>query len=476
MADRKGRPNQGWYSVSVDTLRGLALLLLILALLVAGYFGYTRWERRALERDAAQVLDETARLFQRLQNEKKLASFRSEYDAAQQSFQAARGEYAARDFGRALEDGKRSRNVLLSIVDALALPDGIGQAQFISVQGDVEFRRGDGGDWEEVRGRQPLRAGDYVRTGNGSAEIVFMDGTLYTVRKNTQFIVSNSHSAPGQPNEQAIQMEYGWVDLNTYQSGSQVKTPGAVARVHQDSEAFVTYDKESNSGRFGALRGGMDLSSKGGTSRQVGELQQVEQTGELLTEAAPLPGRPEPTDPADNIDLDLARQRSLVLAWKPVPGASRYTLQVSRNRLFVDNVIESENRTKTRATLGVRGEGTFAWRVAALGADGLQGPWSTPRQFRVISFRTQGGDGDRTPPKLDLEDVKAYGSIFMVDGRSEPGSRIEVNSEQVKVEADGSFTKAVQLNKEGWSIIEIKAYDAAGNVTARRPRVFVENP
>jgi hypothetical protein len=34
----------------------------------------------------------------------------------------------------------------------------------------------------------------------------------------------------------------------------------------------------------------------------------------------------------------------------------------------------------------------------------------------------------------------------------------------------------VQLNKEGWSIIEIKAYDAAGNVTARRPRVFVENP
>ena len=71
------------------------------------------------------------------------------------------------------------------------------------------------------------------------------------------------------------------------------------------------------------------------------------------------------------------------LAWEPVPGAARYAFQVSRNRLFVDNVIDVANRTRTAATLGLRGEGTFLWRVAAFGADGAQGPWSEPRRFRV---------------------------------------------------------------------------------------------
>jgi hypothetical protein len=167
--------------------------------------------------------------------------------------------------------------------------------------------------------------------------------------------------------------------------------------------------------------------------------------------------------------------RQVVLAWNPVPGAGRYALQVSRNHLFVDNVIDVGNRTRTRATLGLRGEGTFQWRVAAF-KDGVQGPWSRARKFRVASFRSGLGEKDKTPPELDLADVKSYGSIFIVGGRSEPGARIEINGEQVKTEADGSFTKTVQLSKDGWSFIEIRVRDASGNETLRRHRVFVENP
>jgi hypothetical protein len=64
----------------------------------------------------------------------------------------------------------------------------------------------------------------------------------------------------------------------------------------------------------------------------------------------------------------------------------------------------------------------------------------------------------------------------MVNGRTEPGARVEVNGEQVTLGADGSFTKAVQLNKEGWNIIEVRARNAWGNETVRRHRVFVESP
>jgi hypothetical protein len=273
-------------------------------------------------------------------------------------------------------------------------------------------------------------------------------------------------------------MEYGWVNLSTAKSSSNVKTPGAVARVKESSEAYVAVDKGTNQGRFGAYSGGMELSSNGGLKREVGALQQVVQTGGLLSEPKPMPARPEPLEPQDDLLLDLGQSRKLVLAWSPVPGASRYALQISRNHLFVDNVIDAVNRTKVRATLGLRGEGTFQWRVAAFGAGGLQGPWSEPRKFRVVPA-SQSGAGEKregNPPELDLDEVKTYGSIFMVAGRSQPGARIVVNGEPVKLGADGSFNTPVQLTKEGWNIIEVRARDAWGNETVRRQRVFVENP
>lgn len=476
MVDPKARsPRKEWYSVSVDTLRGLGLLVLVLATLGLGFFGYRIWERGALQREAVRVIEEVQGLTQRLQKEDRaVAGYKTELDAAWQSFQDAQAALRRNDFRASLESGRRSRNVLLSILDALQLPAAVGQAQFISIQGEVLYRRGDGGDWKEARSRVPLHSGDFVRTSeSGSAEIMFLDGTLYTVRPNTQFIVSAGRKGGGE--EQSIEMEYGWIDLNTAQGTSNVKTPGAVARVEQDSEAFVAVDKGSSDGRFGALSGGVQVAAKGGLTREVEPMQQVTQTGDLLSEPSPLPARPELIEPADNVDLDLERVRQVVLSWDPVDGAGRYALQISRNHLFVDNVIDVSNRTRTRATVGIRGEGTFQWRVAAY-KDGLQGPWSRPRKFRVASFRSGGGEKDTTPPDLDLEDVKSYGSIFIVGGRTEPGSRIEINGEQVKAEADGSFTKTVQLSKEGWSFIEIRARDAAGNEMVRRHRVFVENP
>jgi len=467
-------PRKDWYSVSVDTLRGMGLLVLVVVVLGLGFLGYRVWESRSLEREAGRVIEDDRGLLQRLQGEERTgAGYKAELEAARQSFQDAQSAFGRKDFRKALESGRRSRNVLLSILESMQDPGSAGQAQFISIQGEVLYRRGDGGDWKEARSRAALKPGDYVRTSeNGSAEIIFQDGTLYTVRPNTQFIVSAKAVGGG---EQTIEMEYGWVDMNTAQSTSNVKTPNAVARVQQDSEAFVSVNKGTSEGRFGAVSGKVEVASNGGLTREIQPMQQVVQTGDLLSAPAPLPDRPELIDPADNVDLDLEQVRQVVLAWSPVEGAGRYALQVSRNHLFVDNVIDVGNRTKNRATVGLRGEGTFQWRVAAF-KDGLQGPWSKPRKFRVASFRSGGGEKDTTPPELDLADVKSYGSIFIVGGRSEPGARIEINGEQVKTEADGSFTKTVQLSKDGWSFIEIRARDASGNETLRRHRVFVESP
>jgi len=470
-------PRKDWYSISVDTLRGWGFLLFSVLVLAGGYLGYRSWEQRALEREAAQVIEEVGQLIQRAQGEASGTS-KSDYDAAFQSFEEARTEFRAAAYRSALASARRSKNVLLSLLDldAREEPGAAAQAHFITIQGEVEFRRQEGGDWEEAKSRTPLGVGDYVRTtGNGSAEIMFADRSLYTVRPNTQFIVSAPGTGSGGA-DQTIEMEYGWIHLNTTAHPNNVKTPGAEARVQHDSEAFVTFDKASKKGRYGALRGGMEVESKGGLKRAVEKLQQVVQTGDLLSAPLAMPDRPQPLEPADNLEVDPAKVQRLVLAWQPVPGVSRYALQVSRSHLFVDNIVDVENRAKTRATLGIRGEGTFQWRVAAYGKDGTEGPWSPARRFRIASLRTGGGDKSADPPTLDLEDVKSYGSIFIVHGKSDPGVRIEVNGEAVKVSADGSFQKTVQLTKEGWSFIEIRAQNGWGIETVRRQRVFFENP
>jgi hypothetical protein len=476
-ARKPSKPRRDWYSISVDTIRGVAFGLLGFMVLAAGYVGWRIWERRDLEREVRNLIADDQALLLRLPRKEQIGSYTGEFEVGFQSFQQANQQLEHSDFPGALVSARRSRTVLQAIADALNRPGSAGAAQFISLQGEVEYRRGESGSWEEARVRVPLRLGDYVRTFDGAAaEIVFSDGTLYSVRSNTQFIVSRVGTESGGGGEQSIQMEFGWVDLNTASRPSQVKTPGAVANVKHDSEAFVAFDKNANRGRFGAFKGEIDLATQGGQTRHVKELEQVVQTGGLLSEPERLPGSPEPLGPGDNTEINLGQADSLVLSWSAVNSAARYALQIARSRQFVDNVISVENRQKTHATLGLRGEGTFYWRVAALDRAGTQGPWSKPLRFRVASFKEGAGERSRTPPELELEDVKSYGSIFIVAGRSDPGSQIEINGEQVSVGVDGSFTKTVQLTKEGWSFIEIRASDRWGNETLRRRRVFVEGP
>jgi len=190
------QPKKQWYSVTVETLRGLAVFLLLLGLATGGFFVYRGWQRQAHEREAAGLIEEARGLLQSLQKEPRAGDFRRERDTAYQSYEQAQAEFGQSDFTAARASARRATSLLLGIIESLSLQGAVGEAQFISVQGVVEVRRRDGGSWEEARSRMPLRHGDFVRTsGSGSAEVVFHDGTLYTVRPNTQFVVSPTRPA-----------------------------------------------------------------------------------------------------------------------------------------------------------------------------------------------------------------------------------------------------------------------------------------
>src|SRR5438105_1427450 len=63
-----------------------------------------------------------------------------------------------------------------------------GDASFIFVEGDVSLQRAGRSTFEPAKQRQPLFDGDFVKAGKtGSAEIMFFDGTLYTIRPGSLF-------------------------------------------------------------------------------------------------------------------------------------------------------------------------------------------------------------------------------------------------------------------------------------------------
>lgn len=465
-----------WYSVSVDTVRKLAVALLLVVAAVGTVWGYLWWQSHRIDDRAADVIADANNLIGYLRQKDVEGVFDSEYQDAIELYGSARELFNQQQYQESLERGWQSLTALRSLKRSLDNREASGTARFVMVRGDVQYRRGDG-SWQRAQQGVALEPGDSVRTGaSASAEIVFRDTTHFSVRPNSQVVLSRGSSLSGLfGDEQAVEMVYGWVNLSTSSNqSSKVSTPGAEAEVAEDSHAFVTYEQGSETGRFGTHRGGMEVESSKGETRSLGELQQVVQTGSDLSQPQPLPPPPALGQPVDNHEINVDRTDRVVLSWDPVPGARTYALQVSESLLFVDNVIDVTDRAKTSATLGIQGQGTFLWRVAALNADGAQSPWSEVRKLRIGSLSGLRDRQDREPPDVEIVSLTSYGNIFIIGGQTEPGARIEVNGEAVKVEADGSFTKTVEFDRNGWRSIDVLVRDAWGNENNASRSVFVE--
>jgi large repetitive protein len=95
--------------------------------------------------------------------------------------------------------------------------------------------------------------------------------------------------------------------------------------------------------------------------------------------------RPTPTAPAVGATLQFLP----TLAWTPVKGADKYEVQVSADAGMDSPVLgpgKDDFLTKnTRATLTQTvPNGTYYWRVRAIGADSSVSPWTAPRPFQKL--------------------------------------------------------------------------------------------
>ncbi len=383
-----------WYKISVQTLRVWSFLLALAVVGLLGFMGYGSLRRHFVGKQIETAMNESRNLMERLRTEDELFNFRTEWDSARSSLEQARVHISEGEIGEALESAERSRGLLLQIHEGLLKRTG-GEAHFFDVQGQVEYRRGEGGEWTPATNVTALYEGDYIKTSKASsAQVMTSDGVHFTVRPDTVIVVSSSRSSTSRRREQTIALESGWVNLSTSERVGRVKTPGGTdAKVNERTQASFAYDVSSKTTEVATYSGVVDVTASNGETRVVKELERVRQEGDRLGDVQKLPPAPALLVPANNDEVSIDANSELTLTWEPVKGASRYALQVSTNTLFVDNVIDDDSRRRPRARLGLRGEGTFVWRVAAYDSSGAMGPWSLYNRFRVTSQQTQGEPG-----------------------------------------------------------------------------------
>jgi Glucodextranase, domain B len=180
--------------------------------------------------------------------------------------------------------------------------------------------------------------------------------------------------------------------------------------------------------------------------------------------------------PADNQVYPVSAESRVDFAWDGVQNATSYVLQVSRSRLFTSLEINSR-RQKTGASAKVTAEGAFYWRVAAIGADGDPGPFSSFRRFRVSGAAREAGGVTQEAPPPSLQVKKPYsigGPFYMIEGVTDPGATVFINDEEVDVESNGHFKKLVSFSKVGRNSVVVKAVNAAGKQTIQSETVLVE--
>ncbi len=479
MFKRKKKPGQlvgtdlDWFIIPIRTVRSWGILLVLVAAAALLAYQLRSRTRFSPEQRAATEIASAADLLQKA-TAGPGAPRPAPLAQAQDLLQGARDSYGKKDyepaFRQAVESQSYSRRVL-----GRAGTEETGDASLISVEGDVSIQTAGRSAFGPARQRQILFDGDFIKTGrSGSAELMFSDGTLYTVRPGSLFEVRRPASTDSGSSQ--IKMVSGAVNVYTASAASTVATDAAIAVIDRESRVAVDVEKEKTD--ITTFRGKATVST-GKETVLLGDREKISATTRTRQFSAKvsIPESPILVAPADSQYYDLKTSGEVDLKWNGVQRAARYRLQIARSRLFVPDAMEVDldNRMAASARVRVTREGSYFWRVAAIDSSGRPSDWSAVRRFKMLSEPAGVGMGGSAPPQLTVSTPQQMGNVFLVFGKTDPGAVVTINAEPADVEPDGSFKKTVTVNREGSATLIVKAVDASGNETVRQVKVFVES-
>ena len=463
-----------WVVVRVITLkRVLALMATGLVAAALLFFAYSRLHLPP-EALARKAIEQARRASSALSGKEVASTWDKEIQLAHQQLKQSQNAYGAEKWGRARELADDARQRFEAVLGAgEAQVTGVGQV--FSLEGDVSIQRAGRSDWITAHERMPLFDGDFIRTGkDGSAEILFSDGTLYRISPETLLEI---HRQRRKSSPATVKMVVGRINVFTSSEKSTVTTDTVRTNIDRESRVALDVTQQDRTTRVAAFAGNARVwGAKGATVMLHSQQRVVALADGELSPPAPIPQAPTPVAPLNNDVFDLKSSPIITLQWRLPAGAAHSRLQVSRSRRFAQKTLDVNALTghKDWAKLTAVASGTYFWRVAALDALGTRSAWSQVMRFQVTSTGTLLPMGDRKPPMLEVEPARQMGQLFIIEGKTDIGSTVTINGEPVDVDADGHFRKAVEVRKAGWNELVVTAVDPAGNQTQRRQRVYVE--
>ncbi len=377
----------------------------------------------------------------------------------------------------------RTATRMLEVVAAnpSAPPSSIGrkEAHFVNLDGTVRVKKGASSEWMRANFNTALEKGDFVQTASdGVARIIFADGTNYTLKPDALIVVEESREDPvTRATRVAVQVTSGAVALATAHfetpgSTSQVSFADAVATMNEESRAAVQNDPDKNVHEFTVNAGAAEV-TRGSTSVQIGQYEQItfaaQQPGLVRTRVIAPPSLLTP----QNMELKLVKDpRSTVMdfSWTAVPEAKNYHLQVSPSVMLSNFVVDKKISGQTSIPVSGLDEGTYYWMVSAIDAKGVESQPSEANRLNLVR------EVDGNQAYLQVTNIIQHGRVVEVQGKTEPGSTVIINNEQVfSILPDGTFRGFTSpFPNSGSNQITITAQDRKGDTNTIRKTVVIE--
>ncbi|MBZ5514871.1 MAG: hypothetical protein LAN62_08510 [Acidobacteriia bacterium] len=381
---------------------------------------------------------------------------------------------------------QKARDLLAAVSAGLVRPSSTEaaaskrEAHFVNLDGTVRVRKAQSAQWIRADYNTNLEKGDYVQTGSeGVARIIFADGTNYMLKPDSLIVVEESKEDPvTKATRVAVQVSSGAVDLSTGRfevpgSTSRLTIENAVATLAEESRATVRNDPDRNVHELTVQQGEATV-TRGSTTIRLGQYEQAtfdrDKAGLVRQRVIAPPELSEPANMALTMSQD-PKSANLDFAWSSVAEAAAYRLQISPSGMFSNLVVDRKVVGKTTARVAGLEEGTYYWVVSSIDAKGVESQPSMANRFSLVQQVESG-----TQAYLEVTNIIQHGRVLEVVGKTEPGSTVIINNEQVfSIAPDGTFRHFTsQLARSGANQITITAQNRRGDMHTIRKSIVVE--
>jgi hypothetical protein len=463
-----------WVLVRVNTVRRIGIAVVIVVAAAALGLLIYRHLNPPLDTQAKRALNLAEQYRERVLAISIPDTWQDNVVAAEEDIEAARAAFSASQWTQTIAHAESATSRYSTMLGVSRSQLG-GVGHFHSLDGRIQVQRAGKAEWQSATTRMPVFNGDYVRTArDGSAEILFDDGSLYRIGPNS--LLEIHHTSKTQLDPSTVKMVVGRINVYTSENPSTVTTDAAKTEIDRDSRVALDVAEEDRKTTVAAFKGRARVSNPRGMVTVENREQVQASTDGSFSQKWPIPDPPLQVTPHNNAGFDITSERVIHLEWRRPTPLSEVHLQVSRSHRFLEDQldVDAPNLRKNTARLEAIAPGTYFWRVATVSGEDLRSEWSTVRRFRIYSPSQQTLMQDQTPPFLEVNPPQQLGTMFIIEGRTEVGATVTINDEIVSVDSDGRFRKTVEVIKDGWNDLVIAAVDPSGNRTERRERVHVE--